>query len=44
MVNKYYVPDTRNILLLILSIVLLGVAVTLVIKAIQSLRKIAQSA
>jgi hypothetical protein len=43
MVQKY-VPDTRNILLLILSIVLLGVAVTLVIKAIQNLRKIVQSA
>ena len=42
MVHKNFLA--RNIPLLILSIVLLGVAVTLVIKASQSLRKIAQSA
>ena len=42
MVHKNFLA--RNIPLLILSIVLLGVAVTLVIKASQSLRKIAQTA
>jgi len=42
MVHKNFLA--RNIPLVIISIVLLGVAVTLVIKASQSLRKIAQTA
>jgi len=42
MVHKNFLA--RNIPLVILSIVLLGVAITLVVKAIQSLRKIARTA